>query len=63
MQFFLQFAMQFQFLRRCEIGKHMFPSQFGIIFFAYQAFVTNLRLLSGELRCKLQEKLHRVTGP
>ena len=45
----------------------MFPSQFAIIFLTYQTytqtFVTNLHLLRVELRCKLQEKLHRVTGP
>ena len=29
----------------------------------YQTFVTNLLLVGVELRCKLQEKLHRVTGP
>ena len=39
----------------------MFPSQFANIFLTYQTFVTNLHLV--ELRCKLQEKLHRVTGP
>ena len=40
----------------------MFPSQFANIFLTYQTFVTNLHLLRAELRCKLQEKLHRVTG-
>ena len=45
---------------RCKIGKYMFPSQFTNIFLT---FVTNLHLLRVELRCKLQEKLHRVTGP
>ena len=30
--------------------------------FTDQTFVTNLHLLRVELRCKLQEKLHRVTG-
>ena len=34
-----------------------------IYFSTYQTFVTNLHLLRVELRCKLQEKLHRVTGP
>lgn len=36
---------------------------FANIFFTYQTFVTNLHVLTVELRCKLQEKLHRVTGP
>ena len=39
----------------------MFPSQFANIFLTYQTFVTNLHLLRVELRCKLQEKLHRVS--
>ena len=43
--------------------KYKFPSQFANIFLTYQTFVTNLHLLRVELRCKLQEKLHRVTGP
>ena len=43
--------------------KYMFPSQFANIFLTCQTFVTNLHLLRVELRCKLQEKLHRVTGP
>ena len=38
----------------------MFPSQFANVFLTYQTFVTNLHLLRVELRCKLQEKLHRV---
>ena len=50
-------------LGRCKIGKYKFPSQFANIFLTYQTFVTNLHLLRVELRCKLQEKLHRVTGP
>ena len=33
------------------------------IFLTYQTFVTNLHQIRVELRCKLQEKLHRVTGP
>ena len=41
----------------------MFPSQFANIFLAHQTFVTNLHLPRVELRCKLQEKLHRVTEP
>ena len=41
----------------------MFPLQFVNIFLTHQTFVTNLHLLGVELRCKLQEKLHRVTGP
>ena len=41
----------------------MFPSQFANIFLTYQTFVTNLHFLRVELRCKLQEKLHDVTGP
>ena len=41
----------------------MFPSQFANIFLTYQTFVTHLHQLRVELRCKLQEKLHRVTGP
>ena len=44
------------------IGKYMFLSQFADAFLTYQTFVTNLHLLRVELRCKLQEKLHRVTG-
>ena len=51
-------------LWRYKIGKYKFPSQFANIFLTYQTFVTNfLHLLRVELRCKLQEKLHRVTGP
>ena len=41
----------------------MFPSQFANIFLTHQRFVTSLHLLRVELHCKLQEKLHRVTGP
>ena len=41
----------------------MFPSQFANIFLIYQTFVTNLHFLRVELRCKLQERSHRVTGP
>ena len=41
----------------------MFLSQFAKVFLTYQTFVTNLHLLRVELRCKLQEKLHCVTGP
>ena len=41
----------------------MLPSQFANIFLTYQTFVTNLHLLRVELRCKLEEKLHRLTGP
>ena len=42
----------------------MFPPQFANIglFFTDETFVTNLHPLRVELRCKLQEKLHRVTG-
>ena len=50
-------------LGRCKIGKHKFPSQFANIFLTYQTFVTSLHQLRVELRCKLQQKLHRVTGP
>ena len=50
-------------LRRYKIGKYMFLSQFADIFITHQAFVTNLHLLRTELRCKLQEKLHRVIWP
>ena len=50
-------------LGRRKIGKYMFPLQFAKIFLTYQTFVTNLHLLRVELRCKLQEKFHRVTGP
>ena len=32
------------------------------MFSTYQTFVTNLHHLRVELRCQLQEKLHRVTG-
>ena len=31
------------------------------MFLTYQTFVTDLHVLRVELRCKLQEKLHRVT--
>ena len=48
---------------RCKIGNYKFPSQFANIFLTYQTFVSNLHLLRVELRCKLQEKLHRVTWP
>ena len=41
----------------------MFPSQLANKFLTYQTFVTNLHPLRVELRCKLQEKFHRVTGP
>ena len=41
----------------------MFPSLSPNIFLTFQTFVTNLHRLRVELRCKLQEKLHRVTGP
>ena len=41
----------------------MFPSQLANKFLTYQTFVTNLHPLRVGLRCKLQEKLHRVTGP
>ena len=41
----------------------MFSSRFGNIFLTHQTFVTNLHLLKVELRCRLQEKLHRVTEP
>ena len=50
-------------LGRCKIGKYMFSSQSANIFLTYQTFVTNLHLLRAELHCKMQEKLHRVTGP
>ena len=40
----------------------MFPLQFANIFLTNQTFVTNLHLLRVELRYKLQEKLHRMTG-
>ena len=40
----------------------MFSSQLANKFLTYQTFVTNLHPLRVELRCKLQEKLHRVTG-
>ena len=47
-------------LGRCKIGK---PNDIADTLLTYQTFVTNLHLLRVELRCKLQEKLHRVTGP
>ena len=50
-------------LGRCKIGKYKFPSKFADIFLTYQTFITNLHLLRVELHCKLQEKLHLVTGP
>ena len=37
-----------------KIGKCMFPPQFATVC---------LHFLRVELHCKLQEKLHRVTGP
>ena len=61
-QFFLQLAMHST-LGRCKIDKHKFPSQLADTFLTYQTFATNLHLLRVELRCKLQDKLHRVTGP
>ena len=51
---------------RYKIGKHMFPLQFNIIantFLIYQTLVINFYLLTAELRCKLQENLHCITGP
>ena len=50
-------------LRDVKLAKYMFTSQFAYIFLTYQTFVTNLHLLGAELRSKLQEKLHRATGP
>ena len=47
---------------RCKIGKYKFQSQFAKKILTHQTFVTNLHLLRVELRCKLHEKLHRVTG-
>ena len=41
-------------LGRCEIGKYTFPAQFAN---TYQTFVTNLKLLRVELRCKLAGKI------
>ena len=41
----------------------MFPSQFANIILTYPTFVTDLNVLRVELRCKLQEKLPRVTMP
>ena len=41
----------------------MFPLQFANIFLTYHTSVANLHPLRVELRCKLQEKLPRVTGP
>ena len=38
----------------------MLPSHFANILLTYQTFVTNLHLSSVELRCELQEKMHRV---
>ena len=38
-------------------------SDFPIEFFTNETAFTNLHLLRAELHCKLQEKLHRVTGP
>ena len=48
---------------RCKVGKYMFSSQFAKVFLTYQTFVTILHVLRVELCCKLQEKLHCVTGP
>ena len=50
-------------LRSCKISNIPAPSQLTNIFLTCQTFVTNLHLLRVELRCKLQEKLHRATGP
>ena len=36
-----------------------FPNEF----FTNQKVFTNLHVLKAELRCKLQEKLHRITEP
>ena len=49
-------------LGRCKIGKYKFPSKFDNIFLTYHTFAINLHFLKVELRSKLQEKLHRVTG-
>ena len=49
-------------LERCKISKSTFASQFGNICLTYQTFVSNLHLLTVELRCKLQEQLHCVTA-
>ena len=37
--------------------------KFSDVCFTYQTFVTNLHHLEVELRCKLEEELHHVTGP
>ena len=50
-------------IERCKISKYIFPSYFADILLTYQTFVTNLHLPRAELSCKLQEKLHHVTGP
>ena len=49
-------------LGRRKIGKYMFPSQVATTSVTHQTFVTNLNVLKVELRCKVQEKLQRVTA-
>ena len=50
-------------LKRCKISKYASSLHFANVFFAYQISFTNQHLSRVELRCKLQEKLHRVTSP
>ena len=59
-QFFLQSNST---LSACKIGKYMFPIHGQYIFNISNISHYNLHLLKVEFRCKLQEKLHRVTGP
>ena len=63
MLFFLGTSNAILLLGDAKLAKYTFPSQFANIFLIYQKFATNLHLLRVELRCKLQEKLHRVIGP
>jgi hypothetical protein len=62
MQFFLQLASQFYFW---EMRNRQYESSldFSNEFFTNQTVFTNLHALKAELRCKLQEKLHRETWP
>ena len=49
-------------LERCKIGKYKSQSQFANIFLSYQT-LSQIYILRVEMHCKLQEKLHHVTGP
>ena len=51
------------FLGDVKLANTSFHQSLPIFFLAYQTFVTNLHPSRVELHGKLQEKLHRVTGP